>query len=213
MIKADGYRIVGTSGFSNYGYNELFTYDKHGNILNLQRKKGTTYIDWINPAYNGNQMTFANDYYFSQNQSSVKEYHNFNTSGNDFSYDANGNMTKDLDRKIYTIRYNVLNLPEVLGADQNNVYALSSISGGEHKVRQGSDGKVYIETSSDALSIHEITHVRQSLDAGGLKFSTNGELLNAGVGIKGISNMEIVAYKMQYSYDRSVVSSPKNSQI
>ena len=59
-------------------------------------------------------MTFANDYYFSQNQSSVKEYHNFNTSGNDFSYDANGNMTKDLDRKIYTIRYNVLNLPEVI---------------------------------------------------------------------------------------------------
>ena len=67
---------------------------------------------------------------------------------------------------------------DVLGADQNNVYALSPISGGEHKVRQGSDGKVYIETSSEALSIHEITHVRQSLDAGGLKFSTNGELLN-----------------------------------
>lgn len=91
---------------------------------------------------------------------------------------------------------------DVLGADQNNVYALSSISGGEHKVRQGGDGKVYIETSSDALSIHEITHVRQSLDAGGLKFSTNGELLNAGVGIRGVSNMEIEAYKMQYSYDR-----------
>ncbi|RRC96640.1 RHS repeat-associated core domain-containing protein, partial [Prevotella sp. OH937_COT-195] len=92
---------------------------------------------------------------------------------------------------------------DVLGADQNNVYALSSINGGEHKVRQGIDGKVYIETSSDALSIHEITHVRQSLDAGGLKFSNNGELLNAGVGIRGVSNMEIEAYKMQYSYDKS----------
>ena len=114
LIKAEGYRIVGFSRFPDYGYNELFTYDKQGNILNLQRKKGTTFIDWINPAYNGNQMTFANDYYFSQNQPSVKEYHNFNTSGNDFSYDANGNMTKDLDRKIYTIRYNVLNLPEVI---------------------------------------------------------------------------------------------------
>lgn len=40
---------------------------------------------------------------------------------------------------------------DLLGADQSNVYALSSISGGKHKVRQGSDGKVYIETSSDAL--------------------------------------------------------------
>ena len=45
LIKADGYRIVGTSRFADYGYNELFTYDKQGNILNLQRKKGTTYID------------------------------------------------------------------------------------------------------------------------------------------------------------------------
>lgn len=41
------------------------------------------------------------------------------------------------------------------------------------------------------------------LDAGGLEFSTNGELPNAGVGIRGVSNMEIEAYKMQYSYDSS----------
>ena len=34
-----------------------------------------------------------------------------------------------------------------------------------------------------------------------LKFSTNGELLNSGVGLKSISGMEIEAYKMQYSYD------------
>ena len=90
---------------------------------------------------------------------------------------------------------------DVLGEDQKHRYALSQISGGEHKVRQGSDGKVYIETSSDALSIHEITHIRQSLNAGGLKFSVNGELLNSGVGLESISGMEIEAYKMQYSYD------------
>ena len=88
-----------------------------------------------------------------------------------------------------------------MGGDQKHIYALSPISGGEHRVRQGSDGKVYIETSSDAMSIHEITHIRQSLNAGGLKFSANGELLNSGVGLKSISGMEIEAYKMQYSYD------------
>ncbi len=90
-----------------------------------------------------------------------------------------------------------------LGADKNNIYDLSNISGGQHKVRQGSDGKVYIETSSNALSIHEISHVRQSLDAGGLKFSSNGELLNAGKGVRGISAMEVEAYKIQYSFDKS----------
>lgn len=95
-----------------------------------------------------------------------------------------------------------------LGDDKNNIYALSKISGGEHKVRQGSDGKVYIETFSDAYSIHEITHVRQSLNAGGLEFSAGGELLNSAKGtgksyFDNLSEMEIEAYKMQYSYDRS----------
>lgn len=61
----------------------------------------------------------------------------------------------------------------------------------------------FILKTSSMLYPHEVTHVRQSLDAGGLRFSTNGELLNAGVGIRSVSNMEIEAYKMQYSYDRS----------
>ena len=90
-----------------------------------------------------------------------------------------------------------------LDADQNNIYSLSYISGGLHTVRQGRDNKICIETSSDALSIHEITHVRQSLDAGGLRFSSNGELLNAGIGIRGVGKMEIEAYQMQYSFDKS----------
>lgn len=92
---------------------------------------------------------------------------------------------------------------DLLGADENRVYALSKTDGGEHHVREGENGKVYIETSSDALSIHEITHVRQSLNSGGLKFSGDGNLRNAGTTIKGIANMEIEAYRMQFSYDSS----------
>jgi hypothetical protein len=96
-----------------------------------------------------------------------------------------------------------------LGADPNNIYALSSISGEEHHVQQGSDGKVYIQTSSDALSLHEIAHVRQSLDAGGLKFSPEGLLYNAGISspmsirYERVSGMEVEAYQIQYSYDLS----------
>ncbi|MDR2954997.1 MAG: hypothetical protein LBV43_07945 [Prevotella sp.] len=90
-----------------------------------------------------------------------------------------------------------------LGADTENKYALSQQRTGEqHRVREGSDGMIYIDTSSDALTIHEVTHVRQSLDAGGLKFE-GGELLNAGVGIRGKSAMEVEAYRAQYSFDRS----------
>ena len=111
---------------------------------------------------------------------------------------------------------------DLLGADQKHVYALLQISGGIHTVRSGDGNKVYIETSSDALSIHEITHVRQSLEAGGLQFK-DGNLINVGSNYtkgeekyKAISNMEIEAYKMQYSYDKSfpgTVSSLKDIDV
>ena len=90
---------------------------------------------------------------------------------------------------------------DLLGQDENNTYVLTQIDGGRHTVRQGNNEKVYIETSSDALSIHEITHVRQSLTSGGLRFGRGGELLTAGTSLAAIANMEIEAYRMQYSFD------------
>ena len=90
---------------------------------------------------------------------------------------------------------------DLLGQDENNTYVLTRIDGGRHTVRQGNNEKVYIETSSDALSIHEITHIRQSLTSGGLRFGRGGELLNAGKNLAAIANMEIEAYRMQYSFD------------
>jgi len=90
-----------------------------------------------------------------------------------------------------------------LGADQDNVYAFNHTSGGQHNVRKGSDGIIYIDTSSNALSIHEITHVRQSLTSGGLRFDHNGRLYNAGNGERRQAMMEVEGYQMQYSYDKS----------
>ena len=91
---------------------------------------------------------------------------------------------------------------DLLGNDPDNTYAFNRTEGGIHRVWQGDDGKVYIDTSSDALSIHEITHVRQSLESEGLEFH-RGNLKNPGNGIKGMAQMEVDAYKMQYSFDRS----------
>lgn len=93
---------------------------------------------------------------------------------------------------------------DLLGADPINTYAFSHIEGGSHTVVKGDDGKIYIQTSSDALSVHEITHVRQSLETGRLKFY-DGKLLNAASGTSEelFSQMEIDAYQMQYSVDRS----------
>ena len=107
---------------------------------------------------------------------------------------------------------------DLLGNDPDNTYAFNRTEGGIHKVWQGDDGKVYIDTSSDALSIHEITHVRQSLTNGGLSFY-NDNLENIGSNMpngenrfKTISAMEVEAYRMQYSYDLSFPGYTRNLQ-
>lgn len=91
-----------------------------------------------------------------------------------------------------------------LGNDRDNVYAFSKISGGQHNVHKGDDNIIYIQTSSDAMSIHEVTHVRQSLTSGnGLRFDPSRRLYNAGKSERSQAQMEIEAYRMQYSYDKS----------
>lgn len=105
------------SGYTLYAPNnkEEFDYDKQGNIQRLWRQKDYTYVDFLQLYYNGNQLDYINDSGTNQDSYYVKEYQNKSAAAsNEFSYDANGNMTKDLDRDIYTIKYNILNLPEII---------------------------------------------------------------------------------------------------
>ncbi len=101
--------VTGIHRYSFDPYQEVYV----GNPF-LRRTYSPYECDYIQFDYNGNQLLSAIDYHSSQSYYSIKEYHDRNTSGNDFAYDANGNMTQDLDRKIVTIKYNMLNLPELV---------------------------------------------------------------------------------------------------
>ena len=96
---------------------------------------------------------------------------------------------------------------DTLGEDDKNTYSLSGSgdSNGRHTVyKSESEGKVIIEGSTDGLKIHEITHVRQSLETGGLrlvKFDGIPSLVNAGKTLEGQVNNEIESYKAGFSYD------------
>ena len=50
------------------------------------------------------------------------------------AYDANGNMTSDLDKDIVTIKYNVLNLPEIIQFKNGN-QMLNLYDAGGRKLR------------------------------------------------------------------------------
>ncbi len=85
------------------------TYDKNGNILNLQRDNATTIIDNLTYAYNGNQLQSVTDVYGANY--ATEGFVDKNTTGNDYSYDVNGNMIVDKNKDITAIQYNHLNLP------------------------------------------------------------------------------------------------------
>ena len=81
------------------------------------RGNSSTTVDYLSFSYNGNQITSIFDYNGSQNLYTTKEYQDKNHvygATNEMAYDPNGNLIKDLDRDIVTIKYNVLNLPDVI---------------------------------------------------------------------------------------------------
>ena len=112
------YSIINNNA-GDYPYYEKFTYDTHGNITALLRYDDRDVMDNMYFTYDGNQLTNIEDGYDSYNYS-VKQYRDNNTSGNDFAYDANGNMLYDKDRGIAAIRYNLLNLPDTIQFTNGN---------------------------------------------------------------------------------------------
>jgi RHS repeat-associated protein len=108
----------GTSLNSNTNrFTEKVTgYDKNGNILALQRygQTGTsTYglIDNLTFTLDGNQLNRVDDAVTASAYNNGFEFKDAVKQANEYAYDANGNLTKDLNKNISNIQYNSLNLP------------------------------------------------------------------------------------------------------
>ncbi len=98
-------------------FSESATYDKNGNIVTLQRRGQTgtsayAQLDNLTYTYNGNQVTKIEDAATAVALSGNTAFTNGTSTSNEYTYDANGNITKDLNKGISNIRYNLLNLPE-----------------------------------------------------------------------------------------------------
>ena len=107
----------GQAGFTNRDrYTTQYSYDLNGNMTTLKRNgllEDSCYgpIDDVAITYDGNRMLRAGDaadaplyagaWHFRDGADAVEEY----------EYDENGNMTKDLNSNISSISYNFLNLP------------------------------------------------------------------------------------------------------
>ncbi|PXX95028.1 hypothetical protein DF185_22725 [Marinifilum breve] len=98
-----------SSGWSDAsGYDVTgITYDLNGNIMTLNRYDKGNHIDQLGYGYNGNQLRYVNDA-----RDDNKGFKELSSNSLEYSYDANGNMTRDDNKKISDIDYNLLNLPE-----------------------------------------------------------------------------------------------------
>ena len=97
-------------------YSTSYTYDPMGNILKLKRhglQDGGTYglIDNLTFTYNGNQVIRIDDSVNDPTYNGVFNFVDGASQANEYTYDKNGNLTKDLNKKISLIQYNLLNLP------------------------------------------------------------------------------------------------------
>ncbi len=101
-------------------YNEALTYDRNGNIMSLNRTSlfngMQATIDQLVYTYaSGNQLTNVNDnsLYWNLNDNNPDYGFSEITQGTltEYGYDANGNMTYDLNKGITGITYNLFNKP------------------------------------------------------------------------------------------------------
>ena len=112
------------------------TYDFNGNIRTLTRNNslGTgldaLVYDYGTGAAQSNQLLSVTD-----NADDQEGFKDGNTSGNDYLYDDNGNMTRDLNKGITSIAYNHLNLPNRVEKDADN-YILYTYDAAGIKLKQ-----------------------------------------------------------------------------
>ncbi|WP_231102555.1 RHS repeat domain-containing protein, partial [Bacteroides uniformis] len=94
-------------------------YDKNGNIKTLQRygqtaASGYGLIDNLTFTLAGNLLNRVDDAAAASAYGGGFEFKDGVKQANEYTYDSNGNLTKDLNKGISTITYNVLNLPNMV---------------------------------------------------------------------------------------------------
>jgi RHS repeat-associated protein len=138
-------------------------YDLNGNIQTLQRVRpngsAPQTVDMLEYKYlnNSNQLEQVID-----SAEKTIGFIDGNTSGADYSYDANGNLTADKNKKISTIQYNYLNLPEFIKFIDNSsiryIYDASGVKLRKVAKRANGDSTVTdycgeLEFTNKALSL------------------------------------------------------------
>ena len=132
---------------------KVTSYDKNGNFKGLQRYGQTgasTYglIDNLSYTLNGNQLNRVDDAVNASAYNGGFEFKDAVKQANEYAYDNNGNLTKDLNKGIEEIQYNSLNLPKLIKfKDQSTITYTYAADGTklrvEHKIGNSTTQTTY----------------------------------------------------------------------
>ena len=119
MLTATYGETAGINTNTNRFSENVTAYDKNGNIKTLQRYGQTAassygLIDNLTFTLGGNQLNRVDDAAAASAYGGGFEFKDGVKQANEYTYDSNGNLTKDLNKGISTITYNVLNLPNMV---------------------------------------------------------------------------------------------------
>ena len=128
-------------------------YDKNGNILKLVRygQTGTNsygVVDNLTMTLTGNQLNRVDDASTASAYGGGFEFKDAVKQDNEYAYDANGNLTQDLNKGIEDIQYNCLNLPRLVKfKDQSTITYTYAANGTklrvEHKIGNSTTRTTY----------------------------------------------------------------------
>ena len=122
-------------------------------------------IDNLTYTLNGNQVTRVDDATTATAYNNGFEFKDAVKQANEYAYDKNGNLTKDLNRNITSIQYNCLNLPsKVTFKDGSTITYLYAADGTKlrtvHKIGSTTTttdycGNVVYENGTQKLLLYE----------------------------------------------------------
>jgi hypothetical protein len=98
---------------NKYSLNSV-THDMNGNIKTMNQNWNAALADNLSYTYNGNKLIGVEDVVSSSAVTNDFEDNgsHYSTGNDEYFYDGNGNMIRDKNKGIDSIKYNYMNLPE-----------------------------------------------------------------------------------------------------
>lgn len=173
---------------ANNHYDTSYKYDLQGNLITLWRNGEYYYdmfgpIDYVEMKYNGNQLCKASDRFGDPRFSNGFQFTDGSDRAEEYTYDANGNMTADLNKHICKISYNTQNLPQdVRFTDGSSIAYLYDADGNKLRTSYA------IASYSESMPVTQVMHgnvssqaqqpymARNSIDYCGSAVYENGKL-------------------------------------